>query len=99
MLLAILTLLADGEGGAAPAQQSPFGSPMMILLIMLAGFFILILPMRRQKKQQEQLLNTIKPRDKVITSGGIIGIVHQIPDKMDDQLKEGEVILRMDDNA
>jgi len=95
MLLAMLTLLADGD----PPAPNPFGSLPMILLIMLAGFFILILPMRRQKKQQEQLLSNVKPRDKVITSGGIIGIVHQIPDKTDEQLKEGEVILRMDDNA
>ena len=101
MLLALMTLLAEGEG-AVPAGGSggnPLGNPLMLLLIMVAGFFILVLPMRRQKKQQEQLLSGIKPRDKVITSGGIIGVIHQIPEKKDDQLKEDEIILRMDDNA
>ena len=99
MLLAMLMLLADGDGATPPPGGNPLGSMPMLILILLAGFFILILPMRRQQKQQRELLTNVKPRDKVITSGGIIGIIHQIPDKKDDQLKEDEVILRMDDNA
>src|SRR5260370_6256272 len=98
MLLAMAMLLADGDP-PAPGGGNPLGSFMLPLLLLAAFFFIMILPMRRQKKQQAELLSNVKPRDKVITSGGIIGIVHQIPDKTDEQLKEGEVILRMDDNA
>ncbi|MFL5339428.1 MAG: preprotein translocase subunit YajC [Gemmataceae bacterium] len=100
MLLALLTLFADGDPAPTPAPGGGMGGMMpMILLMMLAFFFIFVLPMRRQKKQQEQLMSSIKPRDKVVTSGGIVGIVHQIPEKKDDQLKEDEVVLRMDDNA
>jgi preprotein translocase subunit YajC len=100
MLLALMTLLADGDPAPAPAPGgSPLGQLPIIMLMMAAAFFIFILPMRRQKKQQDQLLSGIKPRDKVLTSGGIIGTIHQIPEKKDDQVKEDEVILRMDDNA
>jgi len=97
MLIAMLTLLADDP--PAPGGGNPLGSFMLPLLLLAAFFFIMILPMRRQKKQQAELLSNVKPRDKVITSAGIIGIIHQIPDKKDEQLKEDEVILRMDDNA
>lgn len=100
MVLALLTLLADEAAqSAAQGGGSPFGSLPMILLIMLAGFFILVLPMRRQQKQQKMLLAGVKPRDKVVTAGGLVGIVHSIPEKTDDQLKEDEIVLRMDDNA
>ena len=56
----------------------------MLLLIMLAGFFILILPMRRQQKQQQQLLSCVKKNDKIITSGGVIGVVVDVRDKKND---------------
>src|SRR5436305_8650421 len=98
MLLALMTLLADGDPAPAQAPGSPMGQLPIIVLMMAAAFVIFILPMRRQKKQQEQLLSGIKPRDKVLTAGGIIGTIHQIPEKKDDQVKEDEVILRMDDN-
>ena len=97
MLLALLTLFAEGEEKAA--GSNPLGSLPMILLIMVAGFFILILPMRRQKKQQEQLMSGVKRNDKVITAAGIIGVVVDVREKKDDDIKEDELIIRVDENS
>jgi preprotein translocase subunit YajC len=96
-MMSLFALLAEGD---APAGGAPGGSQlMMLLLIMAAGFFILVLPMRRQQKQQQQLLSNVKVKDKVVTSGGLIGVVFALPEKKDDEVKEDEVILKVDDNA
>lgn len=97
MLLATLMLLAEGEPQAPGG--SPLGSIPMLLLIMVAGFFILILPMRRQQKQQRELMSGIKRNDKIVTSGGIVGIVVDVRDKKDDDIKEDELVIRVDENS
>jgi preprotein translocase subunit YajC len=95
-MLLLFALLAQEEGQKTGGGS---GSIMMLLMIMAAGFFILVLPMRRQKKQQENLLSNLKVKDKVITSAGIIGVIFSIPEKKDEEVKEDEVILKVDDNA
>ena len=94
-MMSLFALLADD----APGPGGGGSQIMMLLLIMAAGFFILVLPMRRQQKQQQQLLSNVKVKDKVVTSGGLIGVVFALPDKKDDEVKEDEVILKVDDNA
>jgi preprotein translocase subunit YajC len=84
---------AGGGGG------SLFGSPIMIILILAAGFFILILPMRRQQKQQQQLLSGLKRNDKVITQSGIIGVIVDVCEKKDDDIKEDEIVIRVDNSS
>jgi preprotein translocase subunit YajC len=93
-------LIADDP---APQQGSPTGGltgmlPMMAVIFVL-GYFLLVAPARKQKKQQEQLLSNIKRNDKVITSGGVIGVVVDVRDKKDEDINEDEVILRVDENS
>ena len=97
-MMPLLALLAEGEG-PAPGLGGGGSQIMMLLLIMAAGFFILVLPMRRQQKQQKNLLSNLKVKDKVVTSGGLIGVIFAIPEKKDDEVKEDEIILKVDDNA
>src|SRR5438552_13555356 len=96
-MMLLFALLAEGD---APAPGGGgMGQIGMLVLIMIAGFFILVLPMRRQQKQQQQLLSNVKVKDKVVTSGGLVGVVFALPEKKDDEVKEDEVILKVDDNA
>ena len=48
---------------------------MLIFLgIMVLVFWLLIIrPQRKQQKKQEQFLASLKPGDRVITSGGVVG--------------------------
>ena len=71
----------------------------MMMVILVLGYFLLVAPARRQKKQQESLLSNIKRNDKVITSGGVIGVVIDVRDKKDEDINEDEVILRVDENS
>lgn len=44
-------------------------------------YFLMIRPQQKQRKQREALLNSIKVRDKVVTSGGIYGKIMKLKDK------------------
>ena len=94
----LFLLLADDP---APAEKGPGGLGMLPMLLMMGvlGYLMLIRPMQRQRSQQNNLLTGLKRNDKVITSGGVIGVVVDVRDKKDDDIKEDEVILRVDDNS
>jgi len=69
---------------AASAAPSPFGSmgmfvPMLLILVMF--YFILIRPQRQQQKRLEALRGSVGNGDKVVTVGGIHGLVTGTTDK------------------
>ena len=81
-MLSALTIVAmAGGGGAGGSQQSPlfmFGW----LAIMLALFYVMLIrPQRRREKERQDLLSRIKSGDRVLFSGGIVGIVTNVKDK------------------
>ena len=71
-------------GGAAPI--------VMMVAIFAIFYFLLIMPQQRQQKKWQEMLKQVKPGDKVITSGGLTGVVLSVKDKDD---KEDAVILRV----
>lgn len=66
-------------------ESNPTGE--MLKLVMFVGvmiamfYFVLFLPQKRQRKAQENLLKNVKTGDKILTSGGIYGIVANVKDK------------------
>lgn len=89
-MLHALLLAADAPAGS----EAPFGMSFMpIILMLIVGYFLLLRPMKQQEKQRQALISTLKKNDKVITSGGIIGIVANIKEK------EDEVALKVDENS
>ena len=78
---------------AANGQPSPvFVQPLIFLAIGLIFYFIVFLPNKKRQKALQDMLNNLKNGDKVITSGGIFGVVAGIKDdriqlKVADQVK------------
>jgi len=78
---------------AANGQPSPvFVQPLIFLAIGLIFYFIVFLPNKKRQKALQDMLNNLKNGDKVITSGGIFGVVAGIKDdriqlKIADQVK------------
>ncbi|WP_297372149.1 preprotein translocase subunit YajC [Acidocella sp.] len=63
---------------AAPAGNSLLVNLVQygpILLIVAVFYFLLILPQQKQQKALKAKLNALKRGDKVVTAGGIIGLV------------------------
>ena len=72
----VFNFLADA---AQTQTTSPLGSPIVMMVVMVVMFyFLLIRPQQRQRKEQQMRLSALQPGDKVVTSAGIHGIVHNI---------------------
>ena len=49
-----------------------------LVLIFAIFYFLLIRPQRKRQKQQQQLMEALKRGDRVITAGGIYGVVESV---------------------
>ncbi|MGJ8645061.1 MAG: preprotein translocase subunit YajC [Luteolibacter sp.] len=69
---------------AAPTQSGPqsiLGHPFVMMGLMVVMFyFLLIRPQQRQRKEQAARIAALKNGDKVITTAGLHGIVHNVKD-------------------
>ena len=66
----------------APATKGPegiLGSPLVMMGIMMVMFyFLLIRPQQQQKKAMAARIAALQSGDKVVTTSGIHGIVHNV---------------------
>ncbi len=68
--------------GTAPNPNSgAFMSVSMLLLMGVMLYFVIWRPQQKKAKDHAQLLKSIKPGDKVVTSGGIVGIIITVKEK------------------
>jgi preprotein translocase subunit YajC len=77
---------APPEGGASPwiAQLAMFAAIGAIF------YFLLIRPQAKQEKERQAMLEALKKKDRVVTSGGLLGTVAD--------LRDDEVTLRISEN-
>ena len=69
---------AQSAGGSAGiGQLLPF------LLIFVVFYFFLIRPQQKRAKQHKAMIEGIKRGDKIVTSGGITGVVSKAVDGQD----------------
>jgi len=54
------------------------GSLMWIVLMVVMMYFLILRPQKKQQKNREAMLSSLKKGDKVVTIGGIHGIVRKI---------------------
>jgi len=73
------------QGGGLMSTLIMFGA------IFLIFYFMIIRPQQKRTKEREKLLSSIQKGDKVVTSGGLHGIVASVEEKT--------VILQVSDNT
>lgn len=61
----------------------------MFAIMFLIMYFMIIRPQRRKEKERLEMLSRIRKNDRVLTTGGIFGVVMNV--------KDDEVMLRIDD--
>jgi preprotein translocase subunit YajC len=81
---------AGGTGGAA-GSSSFITSLIPFALIILIFYFLIIRPQNKKQKETQRMLNALKKGDKIVTIGGIHGVIQSV--------KEGSVIVRVDENT
>ena len=84
--MSFISLLQAAAGSSSMLMTVlPFG------LIILIFYFFIIRPQNKKQKETEKMLNALKKGDKVVTVGGIYGVVSST--------KEKTVIVKVDDNT
>lgn len=80
------TIVAMAPPATQPGQPAPgLGQQIMgfapFILMIVVFYFILIRPQQKKAKAHAELLKQVKPGDKVLTSGGIIGTIITVKEK------------------
>jgi preprotein translocase subunit YajC len=65
-----------GEGGA-----SPIAGFLPLIIIFVIFYFLLIRPQQKKQKDHQAMLGSLKKGDKVVTTGGIYGLIEQVGEK------------------
>jgi preprotein translocase subunit YajC len=102
-MIAHLLVLAQEAAPATPAEGAPGGGglgmfvPMILIMVMF--YFILIRPQRKQQKAQEEMRKTLGKGDKVVSIGGIHGLVTGMTDKTVSVKVSDGISLKFDRSA
>lgn len=71
----VLFFISNVYAQQAPSGQSTLGSFFPLIVIFGIFYFLLIRPQQRKAKDHQSMLNALKKDDKIITNGGIYGVV------------------------
>jgi len=71
---------AMGTGGAS--EGGGFGAFVPIILMFAIFYFLLIRPQQKKAKQHRELLSALRKGDRVVSSGGLHGVVTGLTDDM-----------------
>jgi len=74
-----LAYAMGGSGGAA-GGQSGFGAFVPLILMFAIFYFLLIRPQQKKAKQHRELLSALKKGDRVVSSGGLHGVITGMSD-------------------
>ncbi|MBQ3383545.1 MAG: preprotein translocase subunit YajC [Bacteroidales bacterium] len=78
---------------AQPAQQGGGGLSLIIMMVAIFAimYFLMIRPQQKKQKELQRFRNELKRGDKVITIGGIYGII--------DEINDNHVLMIVDKNV
>jgi len=82
----------QGAGGESGGSSSSTLFSFLPLVAIVAIFYFLILrPQNRKQKETKQMLSNLKKGDRVVTIGGIHGVIQNV--------RESTVIVKVDDTV
>jgi preprotein translocase subunit YajC len=81
-ILAQATAPQSGQPQQPTAFQALFGNSFILPLVLMGVmmYFLLFRPQQQQRARHTALLKNLKSGDKVVTAGGIVGIVITVKD-------------------
>jgi preprotein translocase subunit YajC len=84
-------LLGARDSGSAPQDGSALLQFIPFIAIIGIFYFLIIRPQNKKQKETQRMLDALKKGDRVVTIGGIHGIIQTV--------KERSVVLKVDDNV
>jgi len=77
MFFDIAYAMAPSPGGADQGMGF-LGSILPLILIFVIFYFLLIRPQQKRAKEHRKMVENLKKGDKVITSGGVYGVIEAV---------------------
>lgn len=81
IVLSVLTAMAPSSGQSGQSNVPALLQLFPILLVFVVFYFVLIRPQQKKAKEHNELLKSLRTGDKVVTNGGVMGIVVGVKDK------------------
>lgn len=86
-------------GGCYPVEEGEEGGGMtstiymivFLVLIFAMFYFLMIRPQRKRQKEHQQLLEELRRGDRVITAGGIFGVIESV--------SEDSIVIKVESGA
>ena len=75
-----LFLMAGSPTGPGGQPANPLVSMAPLILMFVVLYFLMIRPQQKKSKEHKKMLEALHKGDKVITSGGICGMVANVKD-------------------
>jgi preprotein translocase subunit YajC len=82
MYLPILGIVAAAAPPSGTPQSSMLVNLVPLVLIFAIFYFLMILPQRKKQKQHTEMVDNLKPGDRIVTNGGIYGTVVGVTDQI-----------------
>jgi preprotein translocase subunit YajC len=77
-----LAMMGRPPEGTQPNQTGEFLKMIpMIMFFFLVMYFLMIRPQQKKAREHTQMVKTLKAGDRVLTSGGVLGVVVSVKEK------------------
>ncbi len=75
------TLLAMAQPQGGSPEGSLISTLIMFTLIIAIFYFMILRPQQKRQKERQKMLDAVKKGDKVVTAGGVHGVVAGVEEK------------------
>ena len=86
-----LSLLMAAPPGGAESGAPAFMSFLPLVAIIAIFYFLILRPNNKKQKETQKMLSALKKGDRIVTIGGIHGVIQSV--------KENTVIVKVDENV
>jgi len=75
MIFGALAILARQTGGAQAPRPNMLGAFLPLVAVFVIFYFLMIRPQRIKQKKHMELVENLRPGDRIVTTAGIFGTV------------------------
>ncbi len=93
-MLDLLVQVAYAQGTSGTPKGGGMNYGFLLVMVATIGifYFFMIRPQQRKEKERKKMISEIKNGDRVVTVGGIIGVVDSIKD-------DSTIVLKISNNT
>ncbi len=67
-------------GSIIAVKGQMIGSIIWLVVLFAIMYFLLIRPQQKEQKERAEMIRSLKPGDKIVTMGGLIGVITKVED-------------------